>query len=201
MTKTKTLIAIILSIVLFLMLGTILFVIYGYLTMEEPNLTTHEENILILNKKYPSDIVLYGDEIDFSGDLQYRKIVQVEEFSLEGKEFKYHFIIVNNMANNISLTQDEWDLIGEFIINKHYTFLYIGMVNQDLSQVMIKAGILDTQLSNNCRGFMSGYQYGAFLYRGVEILQVKDLNDFKEFPQLLGEVLVTNMVDVIKREN
>lgn len=191
----KKLRKIIFSIMAACLIGIIFLIGYG---CKENELSTYEQEIIILNEIYPSDIMIYGENISFKDSLKYRMISQISEEELDGSKFQYHFIIINDLSGSASLTQDEANLIMSYINEKHYTFFYIGSNYED---IFLKSGILEDPISSDCRGFQTGYEYGWVLSCGTEFITTQDIDEFKIYPQLLGECLVRNMVDVIKTEN
>lgn len=176
----------------------LVFVIYGFATMTSPDKTTMEKEIIILNQTYPSDIIVYGDDILFDKTLNYRKIVEINEDELASENYQYRFIVVNNLSGNINVTKQEADLISSCVKNDRYVFIYMGKPD---SQVFIESGLLEQEVLSACRGFYTGYLHGVFLRYGVEIASTQDVKDFNTYPNLVGSLLITTMVKIINTEH
>ena len=181
------------------LIAIIAFIVYGFTTMEESGLTPYEKDIIILNEKHPSDIMLYGEDISFKDTLNYRKISEISEEELDGDgNWQYHFIIMNDLNGSVALTQEEANLIMSYINEKHYTFFYIGSRHED---IFLESGILERPLGSNCRGFRTGYTYGWVLNCGSQFIDKQDASEYKTNPEALGDWVANRMVFVIKTEN
>ena len=127
-------------IFLIVIISTIIFLIHLFktdktITNSDGDLTTAEENILILSKTYPTNILIYGSEIDFDKKLNVTHIDEINEDSLKfNNDFSYQYIVINDLNDQTNISDEEWKLIDKTIkSDKRCNFLYIG--SKELNQI------------------------------------------------------------------
>lgn len=197
MKKSKKALKIFLSILGVILIAVISFVIYGFMTMEDSPVDSYGKDIITLNETYPSDIMLYGDDVVFRETLKYRKIDKIDEESLNA-ETQYHYLIVNDLSRNAPLTREDIRLISDYVTKKRYTFFYLGT---GYGELFVEEGLLDQPMPSSERGFFSGYEYGIQLTLGGGFFSDRDLKEVEIYPQLLGENLTEIMAYIIRTEH
>ena len=109
--------------------GTMYFNAFNKLAKEaDSELTTVEEDILITTETYPTKMLVYGDEIDFDPKVNVEYINEISEESLKfDDEYSYHFIIINDIDNNVDVSAEELCMIGDIVKSDNkYNFMYLG---------------------------------------------------------------------------
>ena len=98
-----------------MLLLIISFVSYGYMTMQPTEGDTYDKNIVIVNENFPSDIVIYGEEIKFREELKYRNIDKIDEANMIQDSYEFRFLVINDRLGNVVLTKEDAALILELI--------------------------------------------------------------------------------------
>ena len=133
--KNKTKIKLIIILLISLLIGA--FVFWGVIHFhfknnisDNPlgNLSSAEEDILISSKTYPTNILVYGSEIDFDKRLNVTYIDKISKNSLKfDNNFSYQYIVINDLDNKTDLSDEEWKLIGKTVkSDKRCNFIYLG---------------------------------------------------------------------------
>lgn len=171
------------------------FVIYGYMTMKSLEGDTYDENIVIVNENFPSDIVIYGEEIKFREKLKYRNIDKIDEKNIIQDSYEFSFLVINDRFGNAVLTEEDVALILELIMQRRLMgFYYIGTAKLDIFQ---DVGIIQNELSSSACAFCTGYTHG-FLKYGIEWLYKNDELAIRQNDEFLGDVLLSRIVSLIQ---
>ncbi len=133
--KNKSKIKIVVTLlILIIFCAFIVFTIYYFnmknklYSQSDNDLTTAEENILILSKTFPTKIIVYGSEIDFDKKLSVTYIDEISKDSLKfDNGFSYQYIVINDLDDEINISNKEWELIDKTIkSDKRCNFIYLG---------------------------------------------------------------------------
>ena len=92
-------------------LGIVLLLVFCSVTAicfreqkEIENKTSIEESVEFLNDKYPIDLMVYGETVDFPTDLHYRTVDSIGQIlATEAKECNYKVLIINDLHGSVSL--------------------------------------------------------------------------------------------------
>ena len=152
--KNKTKIKILILVLVFLIIGVFVTnkIIYLYKIKKVDNntihMTTAEEDIMIATQTYPTQILIYGNKIDFDSKLNITYINEISKDSLKfDNNFSYQYIIINDLDDQINISDKELTLIGEIVrSNKHCNFIYLG--SKELYKIK-NSGILIEELYYN----------------------------------------------------
>ncbi len=81
----------------------------------------------LITKTHPTDIVVLGKEISFQVDVSTRKVDEATEENLTRKDgCKYTFFIINDLDNEVNLTDEEIAFIAEKINSENFCLAYLG---------------------------------------------------------------------------
>ena len=81
-----------------------------------------------LKIEFNSDIMVYGEELEFREGFEYRRIDAITEEKLStDEEHGYRAIILYDRNGTISITDEELLLIKEYVEEKAYDMIYIGV--------------------------------------------------------------------------
>lgn len=177
------------------LLLVISFVAYGYMTMQSLEGDTYDKNIVIVNENFPSDIMIYGEEMKFREKLRYRNIDKIDEGNVIQDSYEFRFLVINDRVGNVVLTEEDTSLILELIMQRRLMgFYYIGTEKLNMFQ---DCGIIQNELSSSACAFCTGYSYG-FLKYGIEWLYKSDELAIKQNDEFLGNALLNHIVSSIQ---
>ena len=81
-----------------------------------------------LKVEFNADIMVYGEDPKFRKNVEYRKIDAITEETLaSGEEHGYRAIILFDRKGTMSITDEELLLIKEYVEEKAYDMIYIGL--------------------------------------------------------------------------
>lgn len=178
-----------------MLLLIISFVSYGYMTMQPTEGDTYDKNIVIVNENFPSDIVIYGEEIKFREELKYRNIDKIDEANMIQDSYEFRFLVINDRLGNVVLTKEDAALILELIMQRRLMgFYYIGTEKLNMLK---DSGIIQNELSSSACAFCTGYVHG-FLKYDIEWLYKNDELAIRQNDEFLGDVLLSQIVRSIQ---
>ncbi len=113
-----------------LLLGYVLLILFGALQVpsflkKEETMTDMERIKQVIEKSIPTDVVIRGEDIMFEDGLEHRNIGNINEQTLETKK-EYQVVIINDLNNEISLSNEEITYMKEKIGQNDTMLLYLG---------------------------------------------------------------------------
>lgn len=175
------------------------FLLFVYPSIAQNDiLDSYDEAIVILNEKYPSDIVLYGEEIDFRSELNYRTIETLsKETLISDEKYEYTFLVINDRQGNVKLTDEKIKELKILVDEMNISFYYIGQ--QYLSNLK-EAGFYSNVFNDDYHGIgyvVSPTEKGHASVHGLWTSVEEE--HYKSNIELLEQVLVYSFIDdVIK---
>ena len=133
--KQKTrIVSIAISIIILFIIILIGVIIFCTNDNEDP-LNSVEHDIKLVTELYPTRFVIYGSEIDFSSSISVEYIDEICDDNLVmGKDYEYTMIIINDLDNNVNLSDDDWKLVYGYVENDdRYNLMYLG--DSDFEQI------------------------------------------------------------------
>lgn len=161
------------------------------------NVNALQTEIDIINK-YPTDMIVYGDKIDFAQTgISIRTIDSITEKNLErSSKYIYSYIIINDMNNNIKLTDGEINLIYDYIYKKGYNLIYFGTQYYAVWNDPLQA-IADIDESHAV-----AYQCeNGNIVRVVGMWTNQELEIYKDDSTILSDTIIMQVADMIERNN
>ena len=160
-------------------------------------LTASEEIAELITVTKPTDIIIIGDKVDFEEDVTYRHINEVTEAVLVSEdEYLYTILVVNDVYNNTSLSEDEQEIIDEAIKRENFCLIYMGekystrWENEDTLAYSIEGNIHYTYFTiDNER------------QKRVGALNISNLPDLEKYQYMLGEALLHCFSSYLKNVN
>lgn len=200
MKKHIKLLPVLTVVIILALVMAFLLLVYPYIVQNGIR-DSYDEAIAILNKRYPSDIILYGEEIDFRSELNYRTIETISKESLTSDEkYEYTFLVINDRQGTIKLTDEKIKELKILVDEMDISFYYIGQ--QYLSNLK-EAGFYSNVYNDDYYGI--GYvesptEKGRASVHGLWTSVEEE--HYKNNFELLGQVLVYSFVDdVIEKLN
>lgn len=145
---------------------------------------------------HPTNVMILGDDIQFPDEFKYTKISKLDEDSLSKADaYQYYFLIINDLDNSVYLSDEEIDLIWDYIYNQHYSFIYLG--EKYLSKWDNSQYIIDTE-GSQCVAYQSE---GGSVIRVTGLWGEEENEIYKEYQNLLGDMIIYQIEDCIRRNN
>jgi len=148
----------------------------------------------IIETTRPTDIAILGDDISFSIEIETRKVDKIDESTIQRKEgFKYTVLVINDLNNNVSLTEEEQDLLRKKVKEYGFSLIYLGEKysdtwnSEDEIPLDLKGNLFYIHYS------VSGTQCGA-----IGAWTTEDQNLLKTYPYSLGETILYSIESFLK---
>lgn len=160
---------------------------------------TSEKNISIVTKNYKTEFIVYGDDIEFDEACYVRKIDKISKENLTSDEsYIYTVFIINDLNNNVTLTEEDLSIIYDKSYNDHIDFFYFG---KNHANAIKEAGIFSQQLLEN------ELSLGVIYERGIRTDVLGTWDDYmhkaylEENRGLLAEIIIGQIVSKIRFDN
>ena len=156
----------------------------------KPSEDSYDQNIKILNK-YPADIMVYGEDINFRESVNYRRINSLSSADISSNGFDYIFIIINDRNGTANISDQEYENLLYLVKNENYNLFYVG---KDKFENFKNKGYFD-MLDLGLAGF--GYVAGPDRNLVQGDWMESDEIEYAQYNELLGDRMVFFMVDVL----
>ncbi len=140
----------------------------------------------IISTTHPTDIVVIGDDISFSVEVETRKIEKIDNSTLQRRDgCEYTVVVVNDLDNKVQLTEDEQELLRKNLKEYGFCLIYLGEKysstwnSEDELPVYIKGNLFYGYYS------VSGVQSGT-----VGAWMAEDQEQLETYPNSLGETIL-----------
>lgn len=158
-----------------------------------------DDEIKILNDNYPSDIIVYGEKIEFSAELNFRTITEISEDNLiSDSKYKYTFFVINDREGKLNISDNEFELCKKMCDEYNMNFFYIG--EQYLTHLK-DFGFYNNLYMEDILGI--GYVISPYGHTTIQgFWSSTEEEHYSNNNELLGQVLIYAFVDnVIKMVN
>ncbi len=112
---------------------------------------TYDEEIILINETFPVDVVIYGEDIKFRPEFQYRKIDYIDDSLLEYDTSKYVrlSIVISDLNSLVTLTDEDCKVIKKGVNDNLIDFYYLGTknINKLVEHEIIREPLADGELS------------------------------------------------------
>ena len=162
-------------------------------------LDTYDEEIILINKTFPVEVAIYGEDIKFRPEFQYRKIEKIDDSLLNYDRNKYErlSIVISDLNSSLNLTDEECKVITQGIDDNLIDFYYLG--TKDINKLM-EHDIIDYPLKDGdlsiCLALYHGIQSrfnGIWSERSVKETVAND--------EALGFAIVAQIARCIRSNN
>lgn len=193
---------------IFLLIGlgvVVIALIFGSKLFESPNTSgsviesLYDNEIKVLNDSYPSDIIVYGEDVGFDSKLKFRTITEITESNLTSdSKYKYTFFVINDREGKLNISDEEFTLCKKMCDGKNMNFFYIG--EQYLSHLK-NFGFYDSLYADNLLGI--AYVIAPTGFATIQgFWTTEEEEHYQGNSGLLGQILAYAFVDdVIKMMN
>lgn len=157
----------------------------------------YEDEIKILNERFISDIIVYGEDVNFDKALNYRTITSITDDNLKSdSKYKYSFFIINDRTGNLKITDDEFMLCKKVCDENNINFYYIGkQYLEHLQEFGFHSGLYRDDLCGI--GYILKPVIGRSVLQGIWSTTEEEIS--KKNKGLLGQLLAVSFVNNIIR--
>ena len=157
---------------------------------------SYEAYVQMVTDTYKTEFIVYGDDIGFEDECYTRKIDSLNKDILAlSDDYVYSAIIINDLNNNIELTENDFEILYDASFNQKIDLFYFGSrYLEKFKEVGITVQpTLDSDLS-------IGVIYERGIRTEVAGLWDKELNNayVESNPKLLSDILLTMYVSKIR---
>ena len=149
-------------------------------------LTDMERIATIIQKEYPTELILLGEDIIFETGIPVTKISSVTETSLKrSANYEHTFFIINDLKDNVQITEEEIGLLSEKISHPNFCLVYLGTKYNSLWDE-------PNQYIANLEGNLSWryYQLDGQPRRYIGAWTQNEQSISKQYPHMLGNALL-----------
>ena len=194
--KVKKIIIAFALLILFFVIGGIYFISKNDDKLYE---NSYEAYVQMVTDTYKTEFIVYGDDIGFEDECYTRKIDSLNKDILAlSDDYVYSAIIINDLNNNIELTENDFEILYDASFNQKIDLFYFGSrYLEKFKEVGITVQpTLDSDLS-------IGVIYERGIRTEVAGLWDKELNNayVESNPKLLSDILLTMYVSKIRFDN
>ena len=170
-----------------------------YYSKGEEERDSYDEEIIIINKTFPVDVVIFGDSIEFRPEFEYRMIEDITDELLIFNKSKYLrlVIIVNDLSSTVSLTEKQYKIIKRGIENDIIDFYYLGtrLINKLIEYEIWNAPLGEGELAVCLALYNRNLTYFSGIWSEYD---VKMAANNKE---ALGSAIISQIARCIKSNN
>lgn len=153
----------------------------------DPEMDTYDLEIQVVMTSYPTDIVVYGQDIEFRNSLQYRLNPEINDDGLATIK-EYQAIILNDQDGNLEITDEELLLIKSYTIDGSSDFFYIG--TKELDRLSLLG--FGSAAENDASLTVINYYGRKITFEGV--WSNAEVEHSKNNPELLGMIIISHIV-------
>lgn len=160
---------------------------------------TYDEEIIIINKTFPVDVVIYGEDIKFRPEFQYRKIENIDDYLLDYDTNKYIrlSIVISDLNSSVILTDEECKVIKRGIDSNLIDFYYLGTqhINKLVEHGIIRAPLKKGELSVGIALYERVQTYFSGIWTDYDVKMTVDN------AEALGSAIVAQIARCTKSNN
>jgi hypothetical protein len=159
--------------------------------------TSIENAIKAMEELYPTDIILYGNDIYFKTKPDYRRVESLNKETLAGdKKYSYTVVIINDLDNSINLDADTITLLKQSMGNDGFSLIYLG----ERYKTTWDAPGLPIAYSEGNLCYMY-YSVGGKQKENIGAWKKSDQESLKQYPNMLGDVIIYNIEYYLQEAN
>lgn len=171
----------------------ILVVVVGFLIFininkdKNENISDIDRISKILTTTRKTDVFVLGKEINFNGKIQAKQIAEANMDNISGIG-DYKVIVVNDLDNQLILSENEISLLEDLINKNNYMIIYLGE-KYSTTWDDESYGIADVD-GNLCYIY---YSWDGVPSRNIGAWTESDQEMLNEYPLMLGESLLISI--------
>ncbi len=178
----------------FVGINTIRYKILDFFGISDDTMTYSDRIKEVINTTHPTDIIILGDDISFEVDINFRKIEKLSQDVLERKsEYKYTVLIVNDLNNNVQLTEEERNLLNQKIKEQGFCLMYLG---EKYSSTWDDKNQAIANVEGNL--FYGYYSVSGTPKRNVGAWMVEYQEQLETYPNSLGETILYSIESFLR---
>lgn len=89
---------------------------------------TYDEEIVIVNQSFPTDVVLLGEDIYFRPAFQYRRIdkITLDSLSYDPEKYIRLVLVISDLGGSVHLIDEEYSVIKQLLDDNVIDYYYFG---------------------------------------------------------------------------
>ncbi len=166
---------------------------------DELHENSYEAYVQMVTNSYKTEFIVYGADIGFEDECFTRKIDSLNsENLLSSNDFVYSVILLNDLNNDVELTENDFEILYDASCNGNIDLFYFG--NRYFEEFR-NAGITSQPTLD------SDMSIGVIYERGIrtEVMGLWDEEMNKAYeelnPKLLADIILTQYVSKIRFDN
>lgn len=157
-------------------------------------LSNSERIAKVLTTTHKTDLMVFGNEVDFESYVDYRKIDKIDGDTVENDTYEFKAIIVNDLNGNINLDEDEINYLHNFINSDNNVLIYLGekYSNEWIEDVSGVADVKDNL-------WFEYYSVDSNPKRTVGLWTKYENEEFSDKPGMLADTVLEEIEDFINQ--
>jgi hypothetical protein len=174
------------------------------LPSKEEFVSSFDKALIVLTETYPSDVMIYGENIVFSADthmLQPRIITEITANEIKKPVDKvYSFLVINDRDGSAKFSKADWITIKKLVDENEISFYYLGEQYLDILAELGFYGKVGMDGNLSVGYFIAPPPFNRSSAIGIWTKDEEALMSVRI--EILGEILAASFVsDVIKEMN
>ena len=160
---------------------------------------SYEAYVQIVTNNYKTEFIVYGADIGFEDECYTRKIDSLSMENIKSSnEYVYSVILINDLNNNVKLTESDFEILYDASVNQKIDLFYLG---SQYLEIFKEVGITSQPTLHN--DLSIGVIYERGFRTEVVGLWDKEANKLYEElnPKLLSDIILTMYVSKIRFDN
>ncbi len=158
---------------------------------------SYDEAVQILTENFSTDIVLYGEPLEFRKNVVYRYIDVLSDETLTTDK-EYEFIIINDLDGTTELTEEDIEILKKHVLKGKANLYYLGTQRYNVLKTN-GFTIFDRDLGE--WGFTCEHLFGELVYGGGLWSSYDEKQSGELKKENLCTVILMNMVHYLKDYN
>ena len=128
-------------LIIILLCAIIGIVLYANLSGDNSEPEEVSEDVKLLTESYKTEFIIYGSELNFDNVCYARHIEEITKENLtSAPEYVYKVLVINNMDETVTFTEDMVNIIKEEMNNNRLSVYYTGVDSTPYVQSGIESG-------------------------------------------------------------
>lgn len=183
------------KVFIFFLMLVVIFIMYIYVQIKNENADTVTDydriaKIMVTTRK--TDVFIVGETIDFNDRVETRVIDEVTESKIDGSG-DYKVIIINDLNDEVVLSEKEIEYIRDLIEKDYYMIVYLG-AKYSATWDDSTYGIANVE-GNLCYIY---YSWDGEKNRNIGLWNDSEQEMAEEYPLMLGESLLLGIEEYLQ---
>jgi len=161
---------------------------------------SYNQDIVLVNTNFPTDIVIFGEDIYFRPAVKYRRIDKITRESLAYDADKFHrlVLVISDLGSTVQLEEEDYKIIKELLDADMIDYYYFGTSKVE---DIIKYQLWEVRTITD--GQIYGFGVGKY-YNGKVQFTLFDKSDAEAAAvnkEYLGQIIIFQIARCIRSNN